>query len=101
MPMIENNEGPARPVGGQGERVARPQARRNIRMRLAALHRARGQLYRVDEDEEGSSSSGEEPDGGVEEEMEKKLSGKIGTKKMKRIQEKAERRERREVGVSW
>lgn len=96
----ENDEpgGQAR-VGGAG-RGARPQGRRNLHRRLAALQRARGQLYRVedDEDEEASSSDDDdEPDSGVEEGTERKTVGKIGTKKLRRIQEKAERKQRREV----
>ncbi len=86
---------------GGAQRAGRAQGgRRNIRMRQAALLRARGQLYRVEEDEEVSSSGDDdEPDIGIEEDIERTALKKIGTKKLKRIQEKAERKERREVGV--
>ena len=94
----DGNEGPAGREGMGAAGAGRRQGRRNIRMRLAALQRARGELYRVEEDEEASSSEDDdEPDTGVEEGLDKKISGKMGTKKLKRIQEKAERRQMREV----
>lgn len=96
----EEDERPAGRGGGIVVGGARqPQQRRNLRARLAALQRARGQLHRVDEVEGGSSSSGDdELDSGVEEgEGEKEFEGKIGTKKLRRIREKAERKAMREV----
>ena len=78
-----------------------PQPRRNLRARLAALQRARARVQEglvLDEVERGSSSN-DEPDYSMEEgEGEKEGEGKkIGTKKLKRIQEKAERKAMREV----
>lgn len=64
---------------------------RNLRARVAALRRARGAGPVEEEEEEEVAATGEKED--------KKL-GKIGTKKLKRIQEKAEKKVVREVCVS-
>lgn len=86
----------------------RPQAR-NVRSRVAALRRARGEgpvlgpvIEREHEDSDGENEAGS---GGYVEELvdemvgreEAKVGGKVGTKKLKRIQEKAERKAMREV----
>lgn len=82
----------------------RPQSR-NMRARVAALRRARGEEEQVmgganwegSEDEEEHRY--EEEQRYVEEMLakEERKAGKIGTKKLKRIQEKAERKSMREV----
>lgn len=86
--------------------VRRPQSR-SVRARVAALQRARGEDTEVmglsqdvsdmeEEEEEGERDYEEEL---VEEmvEREERKVGKVGTKKLKRIQEKAERKVAREV----
>ena len=71
---------------------------RNVRARLAAVQRARGQIENIpeerqeDEEEEEGSNLFEKA-----EEEQKLHTGKIGTKKLKKIQEKAERKVAREV----
>lgn len=74
---------------------------RNIRSRLAAVQRARGQVETIPE-EEAEGEEGEGVEGvGVEAGEEKMPTGKIGTKKLRRIQEKAERKAQREVCGCW
>ena len=103
---VDGERDPAGVVGrGRAAVVAggarRPQAR-NVRARVAALQRARGEGPR--EWEEEGSEGEDEMDEYVEElveEMvgreERKGTAKIGTKKLRRIQEKAERKAMREV----
>ena len=91
-----------RPAGhGDGVVVggARHPPRRNLRARLAALQRARGQGDGEDLAGNGSSNDDNNPDYGVEEREGEKEEAwkKVGTKKLKRIQEKAERKAAREV----
>ena len=73
---------------------------RNIRARVAAVQRARGQIENIpeesqEEDEEEGSDMFERAE--KDEEEQKLYTGKIGTKKLKKIQEKAERKAAREV----
>ena len=74
---------------------------RNVRARLAAVRRARGEghteeaVEEVDWEDEGGQGVA-----AVEEMVEReeaKVGGKVGTKKLRRIQEKAERKAMREV----
>ncbi len=65
---------------------------RNIRSRVAAVQRARGQVEPTLE-EDGDHDNDEEEEPGDE----KIPTGKIGTKKLRRIQEKAEKKAVREV----
>jgi hypothetical protein len=82
----------------------RPQSR-NVRARVAALRRARGEdePVAVGGAQVGQDDSGEEEERYVDElvdemvEKEERKAGKVGTKKLKRIQEKAERKAMREV----
>lgn len=98
----QGTEGTERQARGTAV-AARHAQPRNVRARVAALRRARGEGPR----ETGLDDSGEEEvDGGHVEELmgemldkeERKVGGgKIGTKKLKRIQEKAEKKVAREV----
>ncbi|XP_064382966.1 DDRGK domain-containing protein 1-like [Halichondria panicea] len=95
---IEIEKTRPRVVGGESAVITGGVRRRsrNIRSRLAAVQRARGQVEPIPE-EDGEEDDGDGGDGigeGIEEEN--IPSGKIGTKKLKRIQEKAERKAMRE-----
>ena len=102
--MYTEKTGAARAAagGGQGVVIAGGVRRsRNIRSRLAAVQRARGQVETIPE-EEAEGEEGEGVEGvGVEAGEEKMPTGKIGTKKLRRIQEKAERKAQREVCGCW
>ncbi len=98
--VVEIEKTRPRVVGGESAVITGGVRRRsrNIRSRLAAVQRARGQVEPIPEEDgeevndgDGGDSIGE----GIEEEN--IPSGKIGTKKLKRIQEKAERKAMREV----
>lgn len=84
----------------------RPQSR-NLRARVAALRRARGEdepvigtNQDVSDEEDGGRYVEELVDEMLEKEERKVGGGKVGTKKLKRIQEKAERKAQREVLTS-
>ena len=89
----------ARPVGQRVEMTGGVRRTRNIRSRIAAAQRARQaptQQETAVEEEGGEveSNSSEEEDEGL-----KAFSGKkVGTKKLRRLQEKAEKKAMREVG---
>ena len=72
---------------------------RNVRARLAAVQRARGQIENIPEESQEDEEEEEEGSNLFEkaEEEQKLHTGKIGTKKLKKIQEKAERKVAREV----
>lgn len=72
---------------------------RNVRARLAAVRRARGEgPDPILEEEEGEDTGRvEELTEELVEREEVKVGGKVGTKKLRRIQEKAERKAMREV----
>ncbi len=98
--VVETEKTRPRVVGGESAVVTGGVRRRsrNIRSRLAAVQRARGQVEPIPEedgDEGAGDGGGDGGDDGIEEEN--IPSGKIGTKKLKRIQEKAERKAMREV----
>lgn len=71
---------------------------RNIRARVAAVQRARGQTENSpEENQEDDEEENNLLEGVGNDEDSKIYGGKIGTKKLKRIQEKAERKAAREV----
>lgn len=94
--------GERRGVGAVVAGGARRSQSRNVRARLAALQRARREGP-MEEDTGGMEE--EEEDDDVEEmvesmiEREERKVGKVGTKKLRRIQEKAERKAMHEASL--
>ena len=89
-------------TGTQGAAVIGGSRRsRNVRARIAAVQRARARATQEDGEEDDDEGEGEgDMEEGLEELDQPKFTGKIGTKKLRKIQEKAEKKAMREVGGS-